>query len=166
MVRRADGGVVYRSAFRRGRQMGALCVMPSSRPELPEPRPQQPISVGSGCPWGKRAVVARSPSSCVWEVWDALPKVLCCHCRVLWERPHSAEGDRTTPRQNALAHVSSNEFTVWVLVFVVFNVTVMSVWCLFFISWAKQLHWEPWTREIHSLRTSDDGQTFCQSTLN
>lgn len=31
------------------------------------------------------------------------------------------------PRQNALAHFSSNEFMVWVLVFVVFNVTVMSV---------------------------------------
>lgn len=31
------------------------------------------------------------------------------------------------PRQDALAHSSSNEFTVWVLAFVVFNVTDTSV---------------------------------------
>lgn len=67
------------------------------------------------------------------------------------------------PHQNALAHFSSHEFTVWGFFFFLSFLFLMLLLCLsdvFFISWAKQLRWETWTREIHSLRTSDDGQTF------
>lgn len=58
-----------------------------------------------------------------------LPKVLCCHCWVLSEWPHSVEGNSfpkhwhpagdNSTQLICLAHFNSNEFTVWVFFFVV-----------------------------------------------
>lgn len=102
-----------------------------------------------------------------------LPKVLCCHCWVLSEWPHSVEGNSFPKHWHPagdnstllirLAHFNSNEFIVWVF-FVLFGFWFLVLFLLLclsdvFISWAKQQHWETWTRKIHSLRTSDDGQT-------
>lgn len=62
------------------------------------------------------------------------PMVLCCHCWVLSEWPHSVEGNSFPKHWHpagynstllmCLAHFNSNEFTVWVLFFIIIIIIV------------------------------------------